>query len=92
MKAYGDAAKEVLAVLPTEIKIERSTYELSVNYAFYGTATREIAICNGVILNEEFAESITLTVVIPADKGETFVTAIVNRSNGSVTPLLKANF
>lgn len=90
VKAYGDAAKEVLAVLPTEVKIEHSIYELNVSYAFYGIATREVTVYKGKILNEDFAEGITLTVMLPADQGNTFAAAIVNRSNGVVTPVLKA--
>ncbi len=88
--SYVDAAKEVLAILSTEVKIERSTYELNISYAFYGTATREIAAYNGEIVNEDFAEGISLTIILPTDKSDAFVTAIVNRSNGVVTPVLKA--
>jgi len=90
VKAYGDSAKEVLAVLPTEVKIERATYELIVSYAFYGAATREIAAFEGEILSEDFAEGITLTVILPADQCDAFVATIINRSNGAVTPALKA--
>lgn len=88
VKAYGDSAKEVLAALPTEAKIERSTYEMTVSYAFYGTATREIAAYSGEILSEDFAEGITLQIILPADKGDAFAAAIVDRSNGTVTPVL----
>ncbi len=90
VKAYGDAAKEILAVLPTKQKIEYSTFELIISYAFYGTATREIAAYEGKIVSENFAENIILTVSLPADKGDAFSSIIINRSNGAVIPKPRA--
>jgi len=66
VRAYGDAAKAVLAVVPREEKIERRALELTLPYTAYEPAHRLVAAHAGSILAEEFAADVTLRVLLPA--------------------------
>lgn len=63
--AYGDAAREVLAALPREEKIHRSTLLISVDYASYEQVKRLILVRDGRLAREEFAADVTLEIVLP---------------------------
>jgi uncharacterized YigZ family protein len=65
VRAYGDAAKAVLAVVPREEKIERLTLELTLPYTAYEPARRLVAAHAGSILAEEFAADVTLRILLP---------------------------
>jgi uncharacterized YigZ family protein len=66
VRAYGDAAKAVLAVVPREEKIERRVLELALPYTAYEPVCRLVATHAGSILAEEFAIDVTLRVLLPA--------------------------
>ncbi len=63
--AYGDAAKEVLATLPREEKIERRVVLIVIDYAVYEQTKRIIEAHAGVIAGEDFAADVTLEVILP---------------------------
>ena len=65
VRAYGDAAKAVLAILPTEEKIERRELRITLPYAAYEPARRLIGAHTGSILEETFAAEVTLHVSLP---------------------------
>jgi uncharacterized YigZ family protein len=65
VRAYGDAAKAVLAVVPRAEKIERRTLELTLPYTAYEQARRLVVAHAGSILAEEFAADVTLRVLLP---------------------------
>jgi uncharacterized YigZ family protein len=65
VRAYGDAAKAVLAVVPREEKIERRTIELTLPYTAYEPARRLVAAHAGSVVAEEFAADVTLRVLLP---------------------------
>lgn len=65
VRAYGDAAKAVLAIVPREEKIERGTLRLGLPYPFYEQARRMIAAHAGAIQAEDFAADVTLRVLLP---------------------------
>ncbi|MBC8161353.1 MAG: YigZ family protein [Roseiflexaceae bacterium] len=63
--AYGDAAREVLAILPRVEKIERRTLLMAVEYASYEQAKRLILAHAGAIAVEEFAADVTIEAAVP---------------------------
>jgi uncharacterized YigZ family protein len=65
VRAYGDAAKAVLAIVPTEEKIERRELSVTLPYAAYEQARRLIAAHSGGILEETFAAEVTLRISLP---------------------------
>jgi uncharacterized YigZ family protein len=65
VRAYGDASKAVLAVLPRAEKIERRELHITLPYAAYEPARRLLAAHAGSILAEDFAAEVTLRVSLP---------------------------
>jgi uncharacterized YigZ family protein len=65
VRAYGDASKAVLAVLPRAEKIERRELHITLPYAAYEPARRLLAAHAGSILAEDFAAEVTLCVSLP---------------------------
>jgi len=65
VRAYGDAARAVLEILPRAEKIERRTLEVALPYAAYEPARRLIAAHAGSILDEAFAADVTLWARVP---------------------------
>ena len=63
--AYGDAAREVLAAVVREAKIERSTLRISTDYASYEQVKRLALAHDAHIASEAFAADVTLEVVLP---------------------------
>jgi uncharacterized YigZ family protein len=76
VRAYGDAAKAVLAILPREEKIERHSLTLVLPYAAYEPARRLLASLAGSVLDESFAAEVTLRVLLPLAQVDQFVAAI----------------
>jgi len=82
--AYGDAAREVLAILPRTEKIERRTLLVALSYALYESA-RRLAIAHDAKIDDEiFASDITLTVTIPLVHLAAFRVALVEVTAGTV--------
>ncbi|HJZ49143.1 MAG TPA: YigZ family protein [Roseiflexaceae bacterium] len=65
VRAYGDAAKAVLAVLPREQKIERRELSVTLPYAAYEPARRLLAAHAGSVLEETFAADVSLRISLP---------------------------
>ena len=66
--AYGDAVKAVLDVLPRTEKVELRTLLVSLNYATYGACKLLLPIHEAVVVSEEFAADIILTLSLPASE------------------------
>ncbi len=82
VRAYGDAAKAVLAALPREEKIERRTLAIALPYASYETARRLVAAHAGAVLDEDFATEVTLRVALPLAQVAAFTAAIEGATAG----------
>jgi uncharacterized YigZ family protein len=76
VRAYGDAAKAVLAAVSRAEKIERRELDITLPYAAYEQARRLVVAHAGEILVEEFAADVTLRVHLPAAEVEAFTRAL----------------
>ena len=76
VRAYGDAAKAVLAELPRAEKIDRSELAIVLPYAAYEPARRLLAAHAGEVLDEIFAADVTLRVRLPLAEATAFTTAL----------------
>jgi putative IMPACT (imprinted ancient) family translation regulator len=85
VRAYGDAAKAVLAILPREEKVERRDLEVALPYAAYEQARRLVAAHAGSLLDEAFSADVTLRVRMPLARVEAFVEAIGELTAGQAT-------
>jgi uncharacterized YigZ family protein len=85
VRAYGDAAKAVLASLPRAEKIERRDLEVALPYAAYEQARRLIGAHSGVVLDETFAADVLLRVRLPLAELTAFATALGELMAGHAT-------
>jgi uncharacterized YigZ family protein len=73
VRAYGDAAKSVLAILPRAEKIERRELSLALPYAAYEPARRLLAAHAGSMVEETFAADVSLRVSLPLVEVAAFI-------------------
>jgi uncharacterized YigZ family protein len=82
VRAYGDAAKAVLAILPREEKIERRAPAITLPYAAYEPARRLVSTHTGSILEETFAADVTLRILLPLAEVAAFAAEIAEATAG----------
>ena len=85
VKAYGDSAKEVLKVLPTEPLIERTSFRMILPYNSYTLIKRLIDEKEAIISSENFDINITLEGTIPADSWDDFLRDAMDIGQGRIS-------
>ena len=86
VRAYGDAARAVLAAMQTRQKIAFRQVGLTLPYSLYERAKLISAEYGATVDEESFEVEVTLYLTIPADAVTPFSTAIQDLSAGRVTP------
>ncbi len=86
VRAYGDAARAVIAAAPTQEKVERRHIGLTVPYALYDRLKLIAAAHHATIDDETFEAEVTLYLTLPLDSLEPFTAAIREMSAGRVYP------
>jgi uncharacterized YigZ family protein len=84
VRAYGDAVREVLAVLPRAEKVATHTAMMAVPYAYFERVRRTIATHNGQILDEDFAADVTLTARFAVEHFAAFQASLREMSSGQL--------
>ena len=87
VRAYGDAARSVLALMTTREKIELKQLGLTMPYSFYERIKILAAQHEATIDSEEFEADITIYLTIPADNVEAFTIATRDLSAGKLIPI-----
>jgi uncharacterized YigZ family protein len=82
VRAYGDAAKAVLAILPRAEKIDRRELSVTLPYAAYEPVRRLVAAHAGSILEDTFAIDVSLRVSLPLAEVAAFEQAIAEATAG----------
>jgi uncharacterized YigZ family protein len=82
VRAYGDAAKAVLALVPREQKIARCTLAVTVPYAAYETVRRIAEAHAGSMADETFAADVMLHVLLPVAEAQAFSDAVREATAG----------
>ena len=82
VRAYGDAAKAVLAALPRSEKIERVVLTVTVPYSAYEGTARLVTAHAGDLIEETFAETVTLTIRLPAHQAPAFTATLQEATAG----------
>ena len=67
VKAYGDSAKEVLKIVPTEPLIEKTSFSMTIPYNAYTLIKRLFETLSVTVTDESFDISIKLEGQLPAD-------------------------
>lgn len=82
VRAYGDAVRAVLEILPRDEKIEKRLLLITIPYTSYELVKRLIAAHNGEIQDEEFAVAITLTLSFAVEDIPAFIAALTELTAG----------
>lgn len=90
VRAYSEAARGVLRDLPTEEKIPKVRLKIELPYSLYDQVRRLLADTGAVVLNENFAAAVTVTLSIAQDNADWLVAQVIDLSSGKVIPLLLA--
>lgn len=88
VRAYTEAAQTALATLPTTLKVAKVLLGLELPYSIYESAKRLIAQFHGVIESEDFADTVSVFVVLLQSDQEAFTKQIITLTAGQVTPLV----
>lgn len=88
VRAYGDAVRELLAVLPRAEKVPTHTVMLSLPYSLYEQLKLLVAEWNGRLLDEVFAADITLTIQFTVERFDGFQDALRELSHGSLEAVI----
>ena len=88
VKAYGDAVREVLLSVKKAVLIPSTTLIFAIPYRLYDQVVRLMDEHNGLVLETEFMEDITITVQFKDEKLEGFQNDLRNLSNGQVETLV----
>jgi uncharacterized YigZ family protein len=88
VRAYGGAAKDALAALPVEMKIEKHYVGVTVAYTFYERLKLLLAEHHAEIDAEEFDAEVTVYLYLPVDQLTSLTSAVQNLTAGQVAPIV----
>lgn len=91
VRAYSDATREVLSILPKAQKIATVTTEFTIPYALYDQVQRIAANHQGTIYDPKFQADIQLSVRFIEEDFPSFQQAIIQLSNGKITPQITSS-
>lgn len=84
VRAYGDAAREVLKVLPLAEKVPTATLMVAVPYSLFERVRLLIQELHGETLDEDFAGDVTVAVRFAAAQIQAFQDALQQLSAGKI--------
>jgi uncharacterized YigZ family protein len=88
VRAYTDATKAVLEILPRAEKIATHTVMFSLPYTFFEQARLLVSEHRGQILDEDFAADVTITARFMVDRFEGFQVGLRELARGAVEALI----
>lgn len=84
VRAYTDAAKSVVDIVPRAKKIPTYTIMIGVPYSLLERIRLKIKDNDGIILEEVFSSEVTITVQLPEDKLPNFQQVLRNLTRGDI--------
>jgi len=84
VRAYGDAVREVLAVLPRAEKVPTHTVLVKVPYPTFERVRLAVEVHGGRILDQEFGVQVTVTAQFAVEQFPAFQAALQELSNGAL--------
>jgi uncharacterized YigZ family protein len=88
VRAYGGAAKDALAALPVEMKIEKHYVGITIAYTFYERLKLLLTDHHAEIDSEEFDVEVTVYAYLPVDQLVSLTSALQNITAGQVAPVV----
>lgn len=89
--AYGQTAKDAVAALQTELKVERTTIGIEIAYSLYDRVKLMLPDYEIILDDEDFAGEITLIMRIPVENLPPFSDALRELTSGQVEPTILAD-
>lgn len=86
--AYGQTAKDAVAALETELKVERITIGIEIPYSLFDRVKLMLPEYEALVDDEEFAGEITIIMRIPVEQLDPLSTALRELSAGQVEPMI----
>jgi uncharacterized YigZ family protein len=90
VRAYGDAVRAVLDVLPRAVKLPTHTVRLATAYPLFEQVRLAVEAHGGQILDETFAADVTVTARFAVDRFPAFQAALQELSSGTVAAQIVA--
>ena len=88
VRAYGDAVREVLAVLPRAQRVPTYTILLDAPYNAYERLCLLVEAHGGEVQDQDFGAQVTIQARFPQDRYPAFETALQEASNGRLEALI----
>jgi uncharacterized YigZ family protein len=88
VRAYGGAAKDALAALPVEMKIEKRYVGITIAYTFYERLKLLLTDHHAEVDSEEFDAEVTVYAYLPVDQLDSLTSALQNLTAGQVAPIV----
>ena len=90
VRAYSNAAKGALELLPVTEKISFVTAQITLSYNQYETAKRLLSNYQTQIVEEIFTSNVTLTLSVPEDRVDVFSEEICEFTVGNMPAILQS--
>ena len=84
VRAYSDAVRDVLAVLPRAVKVPTHTVVVVTPYSLFERLRLLVAAHQGKILQEDFAAEVTVTAQLSVERFPAFEAALQEMSGGTL--------
>lgn len=84
VRAYGDAVRAVLSVLPRALKVPTHTVVVVMPYNYFERIRSLIAAHRGMIQDQDFAAEVTVTARFTVERFPTFQAALREMSGGTI--------
>ncbi len=92
VRAYGDAVRQVLAILPRAARVPTHTVEIVTPYSLFERLRRLIEVHGGRILDEDFAAQVRVTARVSVARFPAFRAALQEMSAGTLdAEIVEAN-
>jgi len=88
VRAYSDAVRAVLEILPRAEKVPTHTMLVASPYPFFERVRLAVEAHHGEILDEEFATDVTVTARFPVEQVYGFQAALQEMSNGTLEAII----
>ena len=84
VRAYSDAVREVLSVLPRAVKVATHTVRIDTPYSLFDQIRRLAGLHQGQTLDEAFAGHVRMTIRLPQDRLSDLQSALQELSRGRI--------
>jgi putative IMPACT (imprinted ancient) family translation regulator len=88
VRAYGDAVREVLSVLPRAMRVPSYTVSVALPYGSFEPVCRLIEAHGGEILDQDFGVDVTVQARFPQEHYSAFRAALREASSARLAPTI----